>query len=267
MRVLVIPFIFLVFVISSCRSDFERIRTSGDAELMLTTADTLFINEEYGKANILYEMIIPAFRGKSQAEEIAYNFAHGHYLDGSHVLSSHYFKAFADTYSSSPRKEEALYLSAISYYKLSPRYQLDQSDSQKAIDAFQSFVNAYPESPKVGEANDFIDLLRQKMELKAFDSGKMYYRTRNYGSSIQSLENMLKDYPDSSYDEAARYIIVKSSMDWANNSVYTKKEERYKKTVTRAAAYLKKHTEKERSDEIISIKSKCEQELNKIQNG
>ena len=127
--------VLLLFI--ACRSDFERIRTSGDAELIYTTANELFEAEEYTKALTLFELIIPAYRGKSQAEEIAYKFAQSHYLNGSYILSSHYFKSFADTYSSSPRKEEALYLSATSYYRLSPRYQLDQTESQKAIDAFQ----------------------------------------------------------------------------------------------------------------------------------
>ena len=256
----------LIFL-SSCRSDFELIRTSGDSDAILAAADQYFDIEEYNKANTLYELIIPAYRGKAEAEQIAYKFAHGHYLNRSYTLSAHYFKAFSDTYNTSSRKEEALYLSAISHYKLSPRYKLDQSDSQKAIDAFQLFVNAYPESSKIQECNKYIDELRLKMEHKAFDSGKLYYHTRKYSSSIQSLENLLKDFPDSPHDEEARYIIVKASMDWATNSIYTRKEERFKKTVERCESYLKKHNENDRAEEIVSLKTKCELELNNIQNG
>ena len=212
-------------------------------------------------------MLIPAYRGKSEAEEIAYKFAQGHYLNGSHILSSHYFKNFADTYSASPRKEQALYLSALSYYKLSPRYRLDQQDSEKAIDAFQRFINTYPESDKVAECNQYIDDLRLKMELKAFDSGKMYYNTRSYSSAITSLENMLKDFPDTEHSEEARYIIVQASLDWADQSIFSRKEERYKKTVERCEAYLKRHSETDRAERILSLKTKCEQELKSIQNG
>lgn len=256
-----------ILLLTNCRSEFEKIRISGDSALMYEKANGFFDIEEYTKANTLYEMIIPAYRGKAEAEEIAYKFAQGHYFNGSHILSSHYFKNFADTYSASPRKEEALYLSALSYYKLSPRYKLDQSDSQKAIDAFQRFVNSYPESDKVEECNKLIDNLRLKMELKAFDSGKMYYNTRSYSSAITSLENMLKDFPDTQHSEEARYIIVQASMDWADNSIFTRKEERYKKTVERCESYLKRHSETERADKIISFKTKCEQELKSIQNG
>lgn len=256
-----------ILLLTNCRSEFEKVRISGDPALMLEKANEYFEIEEYSRANTLYEMLIPAYRGKSEAESIAYKFAQGHYFSNSHILSAHYFKNFADTYSASPRKEEALYLSALSHYKLSPRYNLDQSDSQKAIDAFQRFINTYPESDKIEECNQYIDNLRLKMELKAFDSGKMYYNTRSYSSAIQSLENMLKDFPDTEHSEEARYIIVQASKDWADQSVFTRKEERYKKTVERCEAYLKRHSETERADQIISLKSKCEQELKSIQNG
>lgn len=261
-------FMFMIgLLLASCRSDFELIRTSGDAEAILEAADQYFDAEDYTKANTLYELVIPAYRGKAEAERIAYNFATGHYLNRSYTLSSHYFKAFADTYNASSRKEEALYLSALSYYKLSPRHKLDQSDSQEAIDAFQLFINAYPESDKIADCNKSIDELRLKMELKAFEAGKLYYHTSNYSSSIQSLENLLKDFPDSPHDEEARYLIVKASIDWANRSIFTKKEERFKKTVERCNAYLKKHDGGERAEEIATLKSECENELKQIQNG
>ena len=259
--------IVVVFLLISCRSEFEVLRTSGQAEKMYEAANQYFEEEEYTKAITLYEMIIPSYRGKAEAEEIAYRFAHGHYLNGSHILSSHYFKSFADTYTASQRRQEALYLSAISYYKLSPRFKLDQTDSQKAIDAFQFYINAYPDSERVTECNEYIDQLRLKMEMKEFESGKLYYNTRNYSSAIQSLENMLKDYPDSERAEEARFIIARASLDWAENSVFTKKEERYKKTVERCLSYMKKHPEAIRYEEIENYKTKSEKELNSIQNG
>lgn len=265
-KVVILSFItFLLF--PACRSDFEMIRISGNAEKMYEEANKYFEEGDYSKALTLYEMIIPSFRGKSEAEDIAYNFAYGHYLNGSHVLSSHYFKSFADTYSASARKEEALFLSAMSYYKLSPRYKLDQSDSQKAIDALQLFVNSYPESERIATCNEYIDNLRQKMEIKEFEAGKLYFNTGNYSSAIRSLENMLKDFPDTERGEEARFLIAKASYDWAKNSIFVKKEERYKKTVESCNLYLKRHPSADRSNEVLDYLNNSEEELKNIQNG
>lgn len=269
MKSSLLPSIFAIGLILTlgCRSQFEKVRTSNDPELMLTAADSLFANEDYGRAITLYELIVPSFRGKREAEHIAYRIASGHYYDNSFILSSHYFKQFSDTYVTSEFKEEALYLNALSHYRLSPRYQLDQTDSEAAIDAFQAYANAYPNSDKVEECNRYIDELRSKNELKEYNAGKLYYNRGDYSSAIQSLENLLKDFPDTDYAEDARYVIVKASVDWANRSIYTKKEERYRKTVEKCDSYLKRHSAGDKAEEIVSIKDKSNEELKTFQNG
>jgi len=261
-----ITFCLLILSIG-CRSNFEQIRTSGDPTKMYEKANAYFEEGEYSKAISLYELIIPSFRGKAEAEQIAFQFAKANYLRGSFTSSSHYFRSFAETFRASPNREEAMFLSAYSNYKLSPRHKLDQAATQKAIDDFQIFVNTFPNSERISECNQYIDQLRVKLEEKAFDSGKLYFQTRNYSSAIQTLENMLKDFPDSSRSEEARYLIVKASLDWADNSIFTRQEERYKKTVERCTSYIKRHGNSERSEEVISYKDKCEKQINSFQNG
>jgi len=261
--------ILLIFslVLFSCKTEFETLRTSGDSVKMYEAANKYYDDGNYDKAITLYELIVPAFRGKTEAEQLYFNYANAHFLKGSYILSSHYFKTFSDTYTVSPKREEALYLKAISHYETSPKFKLDQTESESAIEAFQLFINTYPNSEKVEECNGYIDELRQKMELKEFEVGKMYYETRNYSSAIQALENMLKDFPESQQIEEARYLISKASFDLAQNSIYVKQEERYKKTVERCDAYLKKHAEAVHKDDVLSFKETSIKEIEKIQNG
>lgn len=256
-----------LLMLTACRTQFEEIRTSGDAELMLTSANDFFEKGEYNKAITLYELIIPVYRGKAEAENIAFNFANANFEAGNYTLSSHYFKNFAQTFGASPKKEDAMFKSAMSFYNQSPRYKLDQGSTEEAMEAFQVFANAFPDSDKVKQCNDYIDELRRKLEKKAFESGKLYYLTRNYSSSIKALENMLKDYPDAYEAEDARFLIVKASIDWANNSIFIRQEERYKKTLDRIESFFKRHPDSEKGEEMASFKIKCEAEINKIKNG
>ena len=130
-RMIKYSLVFMAILIMACKSDFERVRNSAVAAQMAVTAKELYANGDYNKAIILYELIIPAYRGKSEAETLNYEFADAHFKNSNFILSSHYFKTFADTYTSSPKREEALFLSALSEYKQSPRYKLDQSNSSK----------------------------------------------------------------------------------------------------------------------------------------
>ena len=261
-------FIFLSFaILVSCKSDFEIVRTSGNAAKILEKADEYYEAEDYNKAITLYELIIPSYRGKAEAETIAYNYASAHYKNRSYILASHYYQNFSETYNTSQYREEALYLKALSHYKTSPKFKLDQTDSSAAIDAFQYYANAYPESERIEECNRYIDELRKKLEKKEFQSGMLYYNTRDYQSAIQTFENMLKDFPDSELIEEARFFIAKSSVDFARNSIFSRQEERFSETVEHCEAFLKKHPESDRVNEILEFKEISERELNQINNG
>ena len=257
----------LLLSLLSCRSEFEKIRTSGDPNKIKEEADRLFEKGEYTRSITLMELVIPSFRGRAGAEDLSYQFADAHYLNGSYTLAAHYFKSFAETYGASPRREEAMYRSAYCNYRLSPRSQLDQESSQRAIDAFQLFVNTYPNSERVVDCNRYIDELRNKLEEKAFNAGRLYYNTKNYSSAIQSLDNLLKDFPGTTKTEEARFLLVKASLDWADNSIYLRQQERYQKTIDRCKSYLRKHPDSKRAEEVSKFQERCEKELNNIQNG
>ena len=234
---------------------------------MYSTADTLALNGEYTKAILLYELIIPAYRGKVEAEQINYKFADAHFKNRNYILSSHYFKTFADTYTTSPLREEALYLSALSEYYQAPKYKLDQTNSTAAMEAFQLFVNSYPDSDKIGEVNNYVDELRRKLEQKAFEAGKLYYNLRNYNSAIQTLSNMIKDYPGSQYTEEALFLKVKSYYEWADRSIYTRQIERFTETLDQCQIFSKKYPESEYSVEVDNYVIKCQEALNRFENG
>lgn len=251
----------------ACKSEFEAIRTSGDANKIYEKANAYYADGNYDKAITLYELIIPAFRGKSEAEDLYFQYAEAHYKNRSYILSSHYFKTFTDTYTTSSRREEALYLRALSHYRLSPKYKLDQSETHKAIDVLEQYANAYPDSERIADCNKMIDELRKKLETKAYEAGEMYYNTRDYSSSIQSLQNMLKDYPDAELVEDARYMMAKSSLHHARNSIFTRQKERYEQTIVYCDAYLKRHASGKHAEEIVRYKNESLNELKELDNG
>ena len=96
-----------------------------------------------------------------------------------------------------------------------------------AIEKFQLFTNKFPHSERVGEANKLIDEMRLKLEKKAFDNARLYFRTENYRASIYAFENFLKDFPGSDNKEEALYLSVRAAYLYANNSIESKKDERF----------------------------------------
>ena len=260
-------FLIIALLSSSCKTKFEKIRISNDPERILREAHAYFDAGEYYKAQTLYELAIPAFRGKIEGEKIFFNYAYTHYNTKQYMLSSHYFKNFANTFGNSDKKEEADYMAAYSHYAMSPAHNLDQSESDKAIEAFQLFMNTYPDSERVKKCNDLITSMRSKMEEKAFEEGKLYFNLKRYNSATTSLANMLKDFPETNRAAEVRYLIAKASFLLADNSVYLKKEERYTEAIARCNDFLKKHSRTKFKKEVSSFLENSRKELNRITDG
>lgn len=254
----------LLLLLASCRSEFEKIRQSGDPKLLYEKATKYYEEEEYQKAQTLYELVISSYRGKKEAEDIYFKYAYTYYYLGRYILASYYFNNFSQTYGASQFREEADFMSAYSNYQLSPTFRLDQSYSEKAIEGFQLFVNTYPRSERVKECNRLIDEMRQKMEVKTLEEGRLYFDLRQYQSAMHSLENLLKDFPDTDNAEEIRYLIIKSNYLLANNSVVDRQQERYLETSTKASEFLERNADSKYAKEISNIYKNVQKKLKNV---
>lgn len=236
-------YIFLLLVMmatSSCRTEFERFRTSTDPEIVFTAAMNYYDEEDYIKAQTLFELILNSFRGTAKAEDLYFRYAYSHYYLNNFLLASHYFETFSNTFTSSERREEADFMKAYANYQLSPNHRLDQDYTKQAIDQFQLFVNTYPNSDRTEECNRLITSGRVKLEKKEFEAGKLYYDLKSYNAAIHTFENVLKDFPESANAEQIRFLITKAAYEWADQSFYEKKEERYSLAVKKYEEFKKK---------------------------
>jgi len=254
MRKALFLFVF-ISVMLSCKSAYEKVRTSNDPVLIYKTANSYFQKKEYQKALPLYESIISNYRGQKEAEEIFYKYAQCQFQLADYEAASLYFKNFANTFVLSPLKEEAEFMSVYSLYKQSPVYRLDQTPTEKAIDGFQTFVNVYPESNRVEECNKLIDELRAKLEKKAYEQALLYYNLKLYQASLTTLDNLLVDFPDTKNERELRWLAIKASAEWADNSIFEKQKERYLLTIDKCNTYLKKFPTGKMAAEVKEIKN------------
>lgn len=251
----------LLFLAGACKSEFERVRVSGNPDLTLKKAFEYYEKEEYQRAQTLFDLVLNTLRGQEQAEKAYFQYAYTHYHLKQYLLGAYYFKNFSNTFLNSPFREEAAFMSAYCNYQLSPIFRLDQTNSQKAIEEFQLFVNLFPKSERVAECNRLIDELRRKLERKTFAEGELYYNLRQYQSAVISFDNLLRDYPESPEAEQVRYLIAKASFLLSENSVVEKKIERYSEAITRCDDFLEKYEKGKYAKEIRDTRKKAEQAI------
>ncbi|MBK9018403.1 MAG: outer membrane protein assembly factor BamD [Saprospiraceae bacterium] len=127
-----------------CKSEFEKIRGSGDTDKMYAKAFEYFEQEEYMRAQTLLELIIPAYRGKPELEKIYYTYADTYYKLGKYIMANYYFKNFSSTFPNSAQREDADFMAAYSNYQMSPGFRLEQTHTEKAIDDLQLLPTPTP---------------------------------------------------------------------------------------------------------------------------
>ncbi len=215
-----------LFLMALSCGDYQKVVKSTDYEYKLKKAKEYYENKEYSRSSQLYQELVNIYKGTSRADQIYYYLAKSCYGQRDYVLASHYFRQMLKEYPRSEYNEEAQFLIGYCYYLDSPNPRLDQKTTQDAIDALQLFINIFPGSARVAEANKLIDELREKLVYKSYLSGKLYYDLGDFKAAVISLKNSLKEYPDTKYREELMYYLLKSKYLLGENSNEEKKRER-----------------------------------------
>jgi len=215
-----------VLLLFACDRKTQKLLKGNDMEAKLQIADNYYNKKKYEKAIPIYEELLTVYKGQKNVEDIYFKYANAHFLNKSYELASFYFRSFYNTYPFSDKAELAAYNEAICYAKTSPRYSLEQIDTEKAIAAFQVFVDKYPKSERVKEANTKMDELRAKLRKKAYEAAYLYYKIGEYKAASVSLRQFLQDYPEYENHEKIDFLISKSLFKYAEGSYKDKKDER-----------------------------------------
>ena len=232
-RLINLLYLSLVVLLASC-GGFEKIRKSSDVNYKLTKANEYFDKKEYVHANELYKELMPVMKSTRNYEALFYKYAYTFYYLKDYVEASYYFKNFTEYFPISKDAEECEYMSAVCLFKYSPKYTLDQTNSVKALEALQSYVNRYPKSSRMEEANKYIDASRKKLESKQADAAKLYYNISQFKAATVAYRSVLRNYPESPNADLYQFMIMKAMYKYAKVSIPEKQDERYSNAI---AAY------------------------------
>ena len=226
-----LAYLFVLSLLLSSCGEYQKVLNKGTSEEQYKMAVKMYEAQNYSKALRLFEKITPTYRGKPQMERIQFMVAQSNFNEKNYSIAGYYFDRFTKNYLKSSKKEEAAFLSAYSYKLASPRFSIDPTDTNKALESFQDFINMYPDSDKIDEANKYYSELRAKLEKKYFEIAKTYYRTadydlRNYKAAIQAFDNLLEDFLGTKLKEEALYYRLKAAHDFVLKSTDRRKEER-----------------------------------------
>lgn len=265
MRKLALFISLSILPLSSC-STHEQILKSKDVNLKFTKANEYYDQGKWAKAGEVYERLLPVFRGTKNYEELYYRYAYTFYNRKDYLSASYQFKNFTDLFPRSSRADECEFMYATCLFKMSPRYSLDQTNTKKAMEVLQSYINTHPESKNLTLANSYIEICRAKLERKDKEAAQLYFDMGEYKSASVAYKSLIQSFPESVDIEFYQLMIIKSYFNFANSSVRAKQEERYSEALNAYAELKEYHPKSNYIKEAEPLATKAQNAINQIRN-
>lgn len=254
----------------SC-GEYNKVLKLTDIDQKHEYAKRYFDEGKFSRAVTLLEEIVQMRRGSSTGEEALYLLAQGYFGMKDYLTASEYFSTYYKTYPKGKYTEAALYNSAYCLSLESPDPRLDQTQTYKAMEQFQDFIELYPQSERKEDAQKAMFELQEKLAMKELLAVRLYYNLGNYLiysfpggnylSCVITAQNAIRSYPFTKYREELMYYTFKSKYEMAMQSVDEKKDFRYRDVVDEYYSYASEYPGGKYEQEIKRLYQNVEKEL------
>lgn len=191
----------------------------------------LYEQRKYDRAKEHFQAVFDFGRGHEWASDAQYYLAHSYYHEKEYILAASEFSRFSELYRADQRVPEAEYWRAMAYYQLSPSYQLDQTDTERAIDQFISFIERFPDHPRTDDATTRIFELREKLARKVYESARMYERREMFEAAALEYERAFDEYSTTQWADDALIGAIRAWLEFSERSVTVRQAERLQRAL------------------------------------
>lgn len=211
----------------SCKSQYELLLNSNDADAKYAAAFEYFEAGKYSKAASLFESLSFLTDGTERDDTVRYYWGLSNYKFRDYYTAETNFEQFIQSYPRSPFISDATYLRIDCLYRSTLRYELDQTPTYKAMNAISQYILEHPQTDHMQECKNMLDDLNERLDKKAYEAARLYYKMEDYLASRIAFRNVLKDDSENVYREDILYHIAMSSYKYASLSIPSKQKERY----------------------------------------
>ena len=238
----------------SCANEFNQVYKTTDNYYKYEYAKECFANGKYQKAITLLEPLILVMKGTDNAQECLYMLGMAQYCYQDYEAASMTFRKYHTSYPKGMYAEMASFYTGESLYQGTPEPRLDQTTTISAIGAFQEYLDLYPDAQLKRKAQRRLFDLQDKLVKKELLSAQLYYNLgtyfgncmnggSNYEACIITAQNALKDYPYTSMREDFALLIMKSKFELAEQSVESKRLDRYRDAEDECYGFINEYPE------------------------
>lgn len=233
--------------------------------------------EAFGKGKVLYEegkytAAITYFQGvfsfgrtHQWAADAQLYLARAYRENKEYLLASNEYERFTKIYRADPRLARVNFERAETYALMSPAPALDQSDTKRAIQEFQLFIDRFPGDALITEAQENVVALRTKLAEKQYLTAQLYERRELFEAAALSFESVFDLYPDTPWAQPALVGAIKMYIAFSDQSIALRQPERLRAAIKNYDRLIQIFEPSEHHKEAESYYEQAQAKLNALQ--
>jgi outer membrane protein assembly factor BamD len=171
-----------------------------------------FEEEKYVKSSQQFNIIVQRASHTDLGDDALFFLAESYFKNKDYDLALIEYEKLVSRMGFSPYIEKSRWRICESLTYLSPNYYHDQESSLKALSQIQEFIDDFPSSDFSKDASLLLNSLRERLAMKAMETGKLYVKLKAYDSAIVSYKNVINQYYDTVFFKDANLEIIKCYM-------------------------------------------------------
>ena len=197
--------LILTVVWFSCSS--ESIKPLPGAENQYQIAKREYQKKDWSNAVMEFQKLIFNYPGFAQADSAQFLLAMSYFNNKEYPLAAGEFNKLSFSFPTSFLTDDAMYYAGVCALEQSPKPELDQQYTQIAIERFRDFLEEYPESEFVPQAEQKILEARSKIAKKTYNTAYLYVKLGDYDAALIYLNEILDLYSDTPWFSEAFFLL------------------------------------------------------------
>ena len=180
------------------------------ADQLYNEALVLMNSGDYRVAEVKFEEVDRLHPHTDLARKSQVMLAFTSYSRGDYIEAINGAKRFLTLYPNHEDAPYAQYIIANAYYKQIPDITRDQDQTQKAMAAYSTLVEKYPDSEYAEDARNKLQAARDQLAGKEMEVGRYYLERDDNLAAINRFRRVVEDYQTTRHVEEALFRLTES---------------------------------------------------------
>jgi outer membrane protein assembly factor BamD len=151
---------------------------------------------------------VEQYPGTELTDDALYHLGLSYFEIKDYALASSQLDRLTRDFPTTPFASDALYWLARCDDLQSHPALLDQTETERALQRYNQFLEQYPDHARAAEARRRVQALRDRLAEKLFRSGRLYSRQKQYAAAKIYFEFAIQRYPESRWSREAEFLLA-----------------------------------------------------------